>query len=1769
MKSGQGIDTWEGTQVKSARPVIIKTAERDSLSGSAYLRLEHDARILGTLSGRVCPLLEVGQFESHLFIVMEKLAGTTLDQVLVQQSQWAYQRVLELAGQLLKTLTAVHEHGILHGDIKPANVLMNTTDEGTAFTLLGFGFSRSKRLDRSLLEQSADSIRYLSPEQTGVLKRDEGPHSDLFSLGAVLVECLTGRPLRQGRDPVAMLQGMLKPQSLELRNSVAGMPRTLEAIIEKLLKLDPGDRYQTASGALFDLEKLQRSLAQDEIDPIFALGTSDTRQTLIQPSLVGRERELRSLERALLESTKGARRLCLVEAPSGGGKSRLLDEFVSLAEDRGTWVLRGQATESSMAPFHAVTGIVRKVMARTQHEKAFALKLQQALTPYSGALTSAIPDIRGLLPHSIPGDNTLRESSENMVTTAVAKLFDSLSDPSSNVLVVIDDAQWLDEMSLSVLKVWHAANSFIETRSVPRITLVVAFRKNEVGSDHPLRTLDPDLTIDLRPLELHQIVQLVESMAGKLPAAVSELVLDLSEGNPFLACEVLTGLVESQVLVWTGDHWHLDEEALLRAQSSRKGAADLTKRLEKLSPPTLEVLSHGAILGRDFDLELVCALANLRVQEVVAQLELARRKQLIWSDANGERFRFIHDRIRESVLERLDQKDVSALHLRAALHIQQNQPDRFYDLAHHFFAAGQPETASPYALRAADDSYRRYALDLAEDYYSKALQATNLDIPARLTALGKLGGVRSCRGKYPEARESYTAALALTTGRLGRATLLGQLGEVSIKQGRMEQAASEIEQALLLLGTRIPTSKPGVVLGTVKQLGVQVLDALFKFRLPGSKREKRDLQTVHLCRSLTAAYYSIRPTINAFYVHLVQLHVARRYPNSKEYGAACSVHAMAMAQSASLRDSRGTVYAQKGLEIQRALGNETGIGEALWLYGLNLYSGAHYAWAIEKFRESLTPLERTGERWHLNVSANHIALCYYRLGDLEQAVRWAKRAYAAAMEIGDWHAPGISLMTLSLATGGAQGAEQLAAHVGSDRPTSVQTYNHLLIGHGAAALYRGETQRAISILESTWLSVQEAGIYNDYMSSVPAWLATAYRTAAMKSDSYDVGSRNRWLKKADGVLKAAERMVKKFPNELPHVLRERGLFHALEGRPKEAKASLRRSIVAAERTQARLEKATSMYHLAQLGKRLEWPGSSQDLEEAKSLLLELNAGFVLGQREVGIRPNPSLSLMERFDTVLEEGRKLASSLSRADLYSRIEKAATLLLRAEECLVFESVAEADFKRIGDEDEDSQTAWCQSLLRRAAVLGVPVVLSEEMDGHNDLHAVGEARSALCAPFFARGKLEGCFYVFHRRIDGLFGPEEKRLASFISAISGAALENADGFERLTELSRTLETRVEVRTAELAQTSERLAVTLRSIGDGVIVVDPTGTVRNLNHQAEKLLGLSEPEAKGRHVDDVYSLLDDHTEAVMETPFQSLSEVRAREGKLHTATGQEMAVSDTVAPIRSEEGALLGVVLAFRDLTRQREMEMARLRGEKLESLGVMAGGLAHDLNNLLTTIKGNLGLLEVDLGANEEYRDLIESGLEASNQAAELADRLITFSRGGDPVRRETDLGELLAQSAELACQGSEVHLKVSLADDLRTAEVDPDQLRQVFYNLVLNAVEASSDGGIVEVSAENEETSSQHEIKVRVSDQGQGIPGENLTKIFDPFFSTKQLGAGLGLTTSHSIVARHGGSIKVQTAPGEGSTFEVVLPTRPRPALLEHQIDDGKNIQHFRVA
>jgi signal transduction histidine kinase/CheY-like chemotaxis protein len=1379
--------------------VVAAIFNESVLTRGTCARLLHDAQIRSQLSiPGLAPILAFGRQEDEVFVVMPRLSGERLDHVLSSR-RMPILSALDGMIEVFEVLQQLHQHGLLHGNIHPTNILLDPAGEST-IQIVGFGTAQRFYADRLDNFDQIQIVHYMSPEEAGSLDSDVGPASDLYSAGIVLFECLTGRTPFSGKTASAILREHLTAQVPDIRSMNSHAPRELNEVVQRLLRKDPQDRYQTAAAVAHDLKQIACAIRNCE-DVRLVVGATDHRNSLTEPSFVTRADELYKIEQCIEETSNGRGDVIYVEGRSGSGKSRLLLESIKIARAGGLWVLRGQGKfQVGQHPFEMFHGIVDGLIQASEESPDLADRIRDALGDLCAPLVMALPKLAVLLGPPDATKTVPEDFRENTTIAALAQLLDCIGTADLPALIVLDDCQWADAVTFRLLRKWAAMD-----RNADRHTsLLVSFRSEEVDEEHALRQLRPECHVLLKAFSDPEIARLVESMAGSLPEQAVATVQRLSGGSPFMASAVLRGLVETKALTPIPSGWEIDDRALKDLQSSKEAAEVLTRRIELLPPDTMKLLTLGAILGKEFSLDVVTHLAGCETSDAVRFLDIARDRNLIWARADGARFVFIHDQIRSASLRRASDTTLRSLHLQAAEYYEKEHPDQISAMAYHYDQADETQQATKFALLAAEQARQQFSLEIAEEQFRIAQRGTDSASDETLFRIAEgLGDTLMLRGKYAEAELLFDQAARLAKGDLARAKVQMKQADLWFKRGDMERATVGFERTLRTLGWYLPNNLVIVFLLLAMEGVVQVLHSIFprwflhrKGRLPNESERL----AITLCSKLTHAYWFCRTKIQCLWIHLRELNHAERYEPTSELAHVYSEHAPVVSLVPMF--GRAIRYAEKSLALRRQFRDVWGEGQTLSYYSCVLYYASRFSDCIEKGRESVRLLERTGDYWQVHISQYQVAASLYHLGDFEASLQVSRDSHRSGLELGDEHASSIILDVW------ARAAREAIPQALIDREMArtqlaVQSSCQICIAAGIAALYRKEYDIAIEYLQKAYSIAAKSGVMNAYTLPATAWLATAFREKAIAHLSYSPKSAKQLLFRARRAALRHIRLSRLCENDLPRALREYALTCAMLGDSNKAKLWLQRSIDKARSQQAKYELAVTLRYVAEMGVSLRDTDARQAQDESQRLLSELHDP-IMNSHWTNRQP-ATLSLADRFDGVLESGRHIASALSPQRIFEQAKEAAIRLLRGEECYLIELDEAAD--ELGMSTELTGDLFTALLIQDATRKGKATVLVEDESLCRDSE-LGLRRSGLCVPIKVRDRVVAFLCVTHSQVKNLFGADEERLADFIATIAGAALENAAGFSELADLNATLEQRICEATEAITTRANELAI-------------------------------------------------------------------------------------------------------------------------------------------------------------------------------------------------------------------------------------------------------------------------------------------------------------------------------------------------------------------------
>ena len=1409
--------TLQATDLETGQAVVFKALAVEHLSGGVRARLKHQA---GAIADAACPRIAapvaIGCEDGLFYLVAPFVPGVPLSSCLARR-RLVLAEVLRVGCCLASALGFAHDRGVLHRNVKPSNVIVPDPSWIPEATLVDFGMPDSALVGITSGQSALSAAGYISPEQAGSLDLDVGESSDLYSLGVLLYECLSGRAPFEGADVGAILRQHMTARAPELRSQGITIPRAMDELVQRLLRKDPRERYQSAEAVLADLQTIADALGRGVADPSVTLGSLDRRRSLTEPAFIGREEELQQLD-ALIGWTCGGRgSFAAVEAESGSGKTRLVAEMAIRAASRGVWVLRGNGVNQvGQRPLQVLDGVVAEYLSRARADAGMVAAVRQRLAPHRDAMVAALPSLAPAMGVAQTAQLGPEAFGEWRSIEALTQFLDSLGTAEHPAILILDDCQWADDMTLKLLANWQRQSPGSGNQRF--VSLVAAFRTEETPADHPLRQLPAAVHLCLSPLGSSDIRRLLESMAGPLPDEAVEVVERLSEGNPFMASAVLRGLVEAEALVPSPDGWRVEPLAMADVRSSNHAAAFLSRRIGLLPQDTLELLAVGAVLGKEFDLDIAAAVAGQLPADAVCAIDQARRRHLVWLRPSGAACVFVHDRVRSALLDRLGDEQRRELHRRAARYLQERQPDRVFDLAYHFDAAGDRKSALGYALVAAEQARSQHSLEIAEQQYAIALRgAEEVSRPVHYRIALGLGEVLMLRGRYDAAERLFTEAAALAEGKYAQAQSRCKLGELAHKRGDMEEATQAFEQSLRLLGRSIPRGTFALLLMLAWEVLVQCLHTLFPRLCVGRRQDPpgdSELLGLRVFSRLAHGYWFVRSKWHVLWAHLRGMNLGERYAPTLELAQSYSEHAPAMSLIGWYR--RGEAYAQKSYDIRTSLGDLWGQGQSLSYYGVVLYAASRFRECVEKCREAVRLLGRTGDHWEKNIASYQAAASLYHLGQLAEAVEDARQLHASGLKLGDEQASRISLDVWARAAGGAIPRDMLRREL-QRTCRDAQGTAQVLLAEGARLMAAEHFHEAAETFRRALAAADAAGVRNAYVTPNLTWLTSALRCQLERMSPY-APRRRRRLAQALATARRALRTAGKFQNELPMALREYALLLAMQGKRRRADKALAESLRVAKRQGQRHQYAETV----QARKRLaqEWgrpiaeepaPWPATPGTPADTPAIEQPAAEDLA--EAPHKP-VTLSLADRFDAVLESGRRIASALSPQRVFAEVHEAALRLLRGERCAVLKLTAGETGYAFEAVAGALEAGLQRDVLRQAAQAGRAMSFVEELNEDTSESVVlsGE-RAVLCAPILVRGQPVACLCLTRQQVHEGYTADEARLADFVAMIAGAALENAEGFRELERLNETLEQRVSERTAAAEARAQELARSNREL--------------------------------------------------------------------------------------------------------------------------------------------------------------------------------------------------------------------------------------------------------------------------------------------------------------------------------------------------------------------
>jgi PAS domain S-box-containing protein len=1790
-------------------PILLVAAEETSLG--CVERLEHEYALKPELDAEwAARPVALTHDNGRKTLVLEDPGGTPLDQLLGRSLDVS--DFLRIAIPLARALRHVHERGLIHKDIKPENILVESASRGA--WLMGFGIASRVLRERQAPEPPetiTGTLAYMAPEQTGRMNRSVDSRSDLYALGVTFYELLTGALPFTAADPIELIHCHIAREPVPPHELASALPAPLSMIVMKLLAKTAEERYQTAAGVEADLRKcLTAWMSFGRIDP-FPLGLQDASDQLMIPEkLYGRDVEIATLLAAFDRVVKhGGSEFVLVSGYSGIGKSSVVNELHKvIVLPRGIFI-SGKFDQRLRDTPHATLaqafqGLLQQLLNGQANDIAFWRNaIKEAVGNQGRLLTDLIPNLVRLIGPQ-PTVAVLSPVDAQLRFQTVFQRFVGVFARAEHPLVIfVDDLQWLDPATLTLIEylLLHP-----DTR---HLLLIGAYRDNEVDSAHPLMLKLEDLRkagakvdqIVLGPLSIGDINQLLCDTLRRSPDEMrpfAELVHSRSGGNPFFAGQFLTSLVEERLIEFDplSRSWTWDLDAIVDKRFSDNPVDLMIGRLRRLAPEAQEALKLLACLGSHADFATLAKLRGESVEAIHASFRDAVRAGVAVPREGS--YRFFHDRVQEAAYALIPTEGRAELHLRVARLLiaetaQERVAEKIYDLVNQLNLGSTLIFEWPEKVRAAEFNFVAGRKAKASTAYA----AASTYLAAGITVLAADGWQRS-----------YDLTLALFLERTECEILNSNLEqaaglvEVLLIKARSKIDSAEICRLRIMLQLRQGNYAPavGTALECLRTFGVDLPDSPTPEQMRTEYEEMRRALGERSIESLVdlpmmddpemqavmklfsglgnLAYHAdldLYQMISCCMVKLSCRHGTSEY-SAIGYGAIAIVLGPAFHRFAD-----GEAFARLAVAVADRYGFTAQKAGAHFLMQMAVLWTRPIEDALTCLEAAIRSVAETGEMVYACWNRQHRLTDLMARGDpLDQV--WLESVsaldFVRKYKFGQLVILSIQGFVQSLRGAAGSGAPlneaELEARVLRGGVPLVacfhwilQLQRHFLLGNAERALEFAAKAKPILWSARPNLQSMDYCFYHSLAIAAVFPAPSSERRAGLREDFI-------------AHLRSFQRWAESCPATFAH---KHALISAewarLEGRDIEAMPLYEQAIrSAAERgflqDQALAgELAARFYRLRGLEKVAD-----AYLDEARDCYVRWGAWAKVAQLDKShprFRQQASLAAKPTIET----------SVERLDLATVIKMSEAVageivLERLIETLMIIAVEHAGADRgllilpHGGQYQIEAEARSGRDGVRVRLLGTPVtppelpvlvleqvirtesqVILDDARGENvfaEDEYIGrkQARSLLCLPLLKQAELIGVLYLENSLASHVFTPGRIAVLKLLASQAAIALENARLYSDVAE-----------REAKIRRLVDANII-------GIFISSPSGEIIEANDAFLKMMGydrediaagnmrladLTPPESRASAARALVGI--NTTGAVQPYEKEYLRKDSSRVPVLIGSTAFDEQQDQGVAFVLDLTERKRAEAEARESERRYREAQLELAHANRVATMGQLTSSIAHEVNQpiaaAVTYASAARRFLNAEPPNFREVDDALSLIVREGNRAGEVVGRIRALIKKAPARKDAVEINDAILEVIALTrteASNNNVSVRTQLAEGLPPVQGDRVQLQQVLLNLIINAIEAMRDIGD---EARELLISSRNEpdgVSVDVRDSGPGFAPAALERVFDAFYTTKRGGLGLGLSICQSIIEAHNGRLWASPNVPRGAIFRFTTPAHP---------------------
>lgn len=1431
---GEHVQTNEYVLIQVLNPAVITKYDNERSRFFSEMKIIRNFEHSSLLR-----IYDVGPYDDTICIVFEYFEGTTLDKYIDEHKSFEIVPALRLVSQIATGLRYTAGFDILHRNLRASSILIINKNGGIQAKIMDFGMSYIVDYDNADAADVDSQFGYMSPEATGVLDRPVDQRSDLYSLGIILYQVLTGILPFHATTLDSMVYKHLAIIAKAPDEINPDIPPEVSNIITKLINKDPDLRYSTPNELISDIDRfLSSSLI--ELPPT----DNDVLHTFNQKAKIySRSRELSQLREIYESAFSSSGRFCMVHGNMGSGKSDLMTNLYNDIIHEGYTCFRSSFKQQyQMTPYHAFSYLLNAFAEEYgKYDRKTQITEKNRLSNLLGGVTAIVTKISPLMSTvltetlALPSLDDYKEQQRSLAMLANFLL--SLLNNNKPYAIILDDLQYADSSSLSLL--FEIADAI----SGHNVCIIASMRDLASSDDNPflatfvskLRNAACYEDIHLKPFNETRMCEYLSDILG-LPREecniLSSYMIDKTDGNPYFTINVLRSMLEDGIISVNDKNLEQDWEKLRAVNSETDVRTIINKRMNCMDEDAVRLLEIAAVIGYEFSLDLLTYITDLSLGDILSWISKAVNMQFIDYSSSRNIMCFSHKQIHEIFLEHLTETRKRELHYWIAKGIEAKYVgdlhNQVYRLVYHFIMADNDDGVKRYCFEAAEMAKASNASEEAIAYYKKALELMEADgekgNETWIHSQRELAELNLLCGHFENAVVLSEELLELITDPLERATLLRNIALGHFRQSQFDRCIEYLLSALKCLGMDIPSGG----------LKLRAKTKLASTRLTFSKLFKSDFSSDHDSqfdhnatrrdsdgKSLEKVVMSIFEPLAWAYAYtdtakldylLLRIHnyATKNFINSPEYGLGTS--ALAVYYFLHKKKNAYRLTQSLTLNLRKSIGDKYGYARSLLISGVFSIFDSDLEKSRKNLKESISIFEKIGDIWELNNARMYLAISYFAGGKFDLCKELSETVIALSDKLQDSFTKLLAASTLIgcyAEKGNFVQAEDIIAKNSVLCDTMAIPYAQAYFNLMCGILYNEEEKYRLAekYLSTAHELITIHPFVNLLTITTSAQLALA-KVHVLEEDHTELIPEQILKRQNDisSLCKKADRLLRDMPHHYVTACRANALLSNVLEQKMNADTPFRKGLECVSKSDNVFEAAKihfeygkylfnkhrteeSRYNIFEAYMNFSTISSSQYIKKCEDMITEKYSDEFRDNSllaDVTAKRN-RMNINRKVNSLLRVGERLTSTIEIEELQNKILQDAVELSGAERGILFlypesgeKKLYIASIYNTGTFESYAYEWMLEEIeLSRQPIVINDVQSDEFRRNYTDMVRYG-IKSVMAMPIFVRGKLYGIIYLDSRLVRGIFSDEYLETLGFIANQGGAPIENARLYHR-----------------------------------------------------------------------------------------------------------------------------------------------------------------------------------------------------------------------------------------------------------------------------------------------------------------------------------------------------------------------------------------------------